>query len=76
VWRKTLGQMGSGLAADGNGDNEIDADDYNVWRTNFGRTAGSGASNSSAVVPELVTIAQVIAGGLSHWSLCGRVSRR
>jgi autotransporter-associated beta strand protein len=26
--------------------------DYDVWRTNFGRTAGSGASNNAAAVPE------------------------
>jgi hypothetical protein len=37
VWRKTDGQQAG----------------YNLWRTNFGRTAGSGAGlASSAAVPE------------------------
>jgi len=26
--------------------------DYDVWRANFGRTAGSGTSNNEAAVPE------------------------
>lgn len=45
VWRNSLGQLGSGLAADGYPDNKIDAGDYNVWRTQFG--AGNGAGGLS-----------------------------
>ena len=56
LWRKTLGQTGSGLPADGNNNNEIDPGDYTVWRANFGLSAlNSGATAglpSSAAVPE------------------------
>ncbi len=61
VWRDSLGQTGSGLAADGSGNNLVDTDDYNVWRSHFGQTAGSGSgaaniANAGAVVPEPATL--------------------
>jgi len=34
VWRNTLGQVGAGLAADGNFNGMIDNDDYDVWKLN------------------------------------------
>jgi hypothetical protein len=46
LWRKTLGQMGPGLAADGSGNNHVDGDDFTVWRGQFGTTAGAGAAAS------------------------------
>jgi hypothetical protein len=54
VWRSTLGQSGSGLAADGNGNGTIDTGDYAVWKTNFGSTSGSGSGSfvTVASVPE------------------------
>ena len=48
VWRKTLGQTGAGLAADGDGDNQVGPGDYDIWRANFGQMAGSGAALPSA----------------------------
>jgi hypothetical protein len=42
IWRKTLGQVGPGLAADGDSNGHIDIGDLNFWRANFGRTAGAG----------------------------------
>ena len=51
IWRDTLGQVGAGLPADGNHNNMIDAGDYTVWTTNFGMSAGSGAT-SAKQVPE------------------------
>ena len=39
VWRKTLGQRGSGLAANGDRSGAIDAGDDDVWHTNFGQVA-------------------------------------
>jgi hypothetical protein len=40
-------------AADVDGNNKIDVADYNMWKSNFGRTSGSGASSDSiAAVPE------------------------
>jgi sugar lactone lactonase YvrE len=48
VWRNSLGQVGTGLAADGDGDGRIDADDRNVWRAQFGNVIGSGAGGGVA----------------------------
>ena len=61
VWRKTLGQSGTGLAADGTGplgtpDGLVNQLDYQFWRSHFGQTAGSGASvaatSASDAIPE------------------------
>jgi hypothetical protein len=53
LWRRSLGQTGNGLPADGDGDGRVDQDDYGVWRGNFGRTAGSlSGTNFNATVPE------------------------
>jgi hypothetical protein len=59
VWRNTVGQTGSGLAADGTGpggtpDGMVDELDYQFWVNHFGATsAGSGAASSA--VPEPAT---------------------
>ncbi len=37
AYRKTLGQMGVGLFADGNGDNMVESGDLGVWRSQFGK---------------------------------------
>ena len=50
-----FGQIGAGLAADGNNNGQIDAADYDVWRANFGKPAiGSGATagSPSSALPE------------------------
>ena len=57
VWRSTLDQTGTDLAADGNDNGAVDAADYQLWRANFGITAklGGGALADlprSASVPE------------------------
>ena len=58
VWRNTMGQTGSGLAADGNGDYQINVGDLTTWRAHFGQALlGAGAelefnSSISAAVPE------------------------
>ncbi len=55
VWRKSEGQTGAGLAADGDGNGVINDDDYGVWRAHFGQTPGSGANvglPGNAAVPE------------------------
>jgi len=49
VWRDSLGQMGFGLATNGNGDSKITIGDYNFWKTNFGNHAGNGSARSLAV---------------------------
>ena len=55
VWRNTLGEMGTGLDADGDASGTVDDDDYDVWKTHFGEIAGSGSGGASpyhAAVPE------------------------
>src|SRR5204862_423362 len=57
LWRKTLGQTGSGLATDGNANGQIDQADFYVWRAHFGQTAGSGSGTSAnTAVPEPATL--------------------
>lgn len=47
VWRDTLGQVGTGLAADGTLDGTVDELDYDLWAGTFGASlpTGSGAKN-------------------------------
>lgn len=61
LWRKTFGESGVILAADGNFSHQIDDPDYEVWRAHFGETnaPGFGASNltggaagSASAIPE------------------------
>jgi hypothetical protein len=63
VWRDMLGQSGTGLVADGNGDTMITDLDYNVWKSNFGQTAGSG-SLANVAVPEPAALLIAVAAGL------------
>jgi T5SS/PEP-CTERM-associated repeat protein len=62
VWRKTQGQTGAGLAADGNNDGVVDAADYSFWRSNFGSLVGDGSASGpvatalTASVPEPSTL--------------------
>ena len=64
VWRKTLGQMGTSLAADGNGNGQIDSGDYNVWRAHFGQIAGSG-SLAKITIPEPATFVMLLIGAFA-----------
>ena len=52
VWRDSLGQTGTGLAANGDDTGAsagvIDQADYNIWKANFGNIAGPGAGSGSA----------------------------
>ena len=53
VWRDSLGQVGTGLAADGDASGAIDAGDYDVWKLHFGEAAGNGSAGASpSQVPE------------------------
>jgi hypothetical protein len=79
-----------GIPGDYNEDGKVDAADYvvwrkgningqqgyNDWRTNFGRTSGSGSSiGSSAAVPEPGTVALLLLAAIAAvGSRCGRRS--
>lgn len=57
LYRKTLGQSGIGLSADGNDTNSIEPGDFGVWRSRFGITSAAGSSSAaSATVPEPASI--------------------
>jgi hypothetical protein len=60
VWRRTLGDTGAGLAADGNWSGAVDAGDYDVWKRNIGFSAIAGSG--SAAVPEPSAIVLMLAG--------------
>lgn len=51
VWRDTLGQSGTGLAADGDNSGTVDELDYDIWRQAF----DAGGTNPLAAVPEPTT---------------------
>jgi hypothetical protein len=59
LWRKTLGQSGPILAADGNLSHQIDAGDYDAWRAHFGEQGAPGRSEafSRSNIPEPNTVA-------------------
>ncbi len=70
VWRKTLGDVGAGLAADGNGNRIIDVGDYTIWLGRLGQGVAS-ATVSDASVPEPSAVALSILG-----LLAGTIVRR
>lgn len=75
VWRDELGQTGFNLPADGDGDNTITQNDYNIWRSNFGNHFGSGAvASATATVPEPATFLLLTFAVASYYPLRSRAS--
>ena len=69
VWRNSVGELGSGLPADGNGNGQIDPGDYEIWKNNFGLTTGNGAGRGARVtVPEPASALLLILA-MSIWLL-------
>jgi hypothetical protein len=66
VWRRSLGQIGTGLAADGNNDGVVDHADFDVWRAHFGQTASGAGSGTAAnaAVPEPATMPMMLLVGI------------
>ena len=64
VWRKSLNQQGSGLAADSNGDGIVNTADYNFWRSRVGNVivSTSGLGTSTAI-PEPTSAALLLFAG-------------
>jgi GH35 family endo-1,4-beta-xylanase len=76
VWRDTYGST-TDLRANGDDSNSvIDDDDYQVWLDNFGmvQASGSGASATSAAVPEPATAVLLLMAALA-WR-CSAARRR
>lgn len=70
VWQKTVSST-TDLRADGNGDGDINQDDHNVWRSNFGRvyvdepaTATTASTVDEGVLQGVVSIGT--AGQVRH----------
>ncbi|HEY3391921.1 MAG TPA: hypothetical protein VGK58_04400, partial [Lacipirellulaceae bacterium] len=75
VWRATVGQTGSGLAADGDANNQIDDADYRLWRANFGVTSDNG-SLATATAPEPASLVLLLpAAGILVFPAVGRKPR-
>jgi glucose dehydrogenase len=70
LWRGTFGSA-TNLAADGNGNGEVDAADYTTWRDHLGQMVG--ADSQSAAVPEPAPIVLMI---LAAASACTRRIQR
>jgi hypothetical protein len=67
VWRKSAGEAGFFLPADGNPDNEINGLDYDVWTAQYGETSGSDAPQApphSVAVPEGQSIGLLLISGI------------
>jgi hypothetical protein len=68
-WRKTLGQVGAGLAADGDWSGKVDAGDHDVWLADFGRVAvSSNARASNTTVPEPACLLPILVAALAAWA--------
>ncbi len=76
LWRNTMGQTGSGLAADGNGDFQISMGDLATWRAHFGQAVTGAAAGielgSATTVPEPTAFVLLAVGVI----MVGPVRRR
>jgi hypothetical protein len=70
VWRKTNGQNGVGLAADGNADNTISAADLDAWKARFGATIAGGFT-AGPIVPEPTNLIALLVGTFTMLPHCG-----
>jgi len=52
IWRKQAGQSAPGLAADADGDDDVDEFDLGIWRASYGASSTSGLLGGGATVPE------------------------
>ena len=59
LWRKSAGQVGVGLAADGTGNGVVDVADYNLWRSRFGATV-AGSAVGAVMVPEPAALSLLV----------------
>jgi hypothetical protein len=81
VWRDTLGQAGTGLAADSTGpagvpDGRVDQLDYGFWKGNFGNMLGTGSGRvSGTTAPEPSTMPLAVAGALALTAMLRRRRR-
>jgi peroxidase len=75
VFRDTMGQTGTGLAADADHNGKIDAADYTVWKLVFGSNYQLTGSGSLATVPEPSSATLSLMAVATLFSLCWNRSR-
>ena len=75
VWRDKVGQIGVGMAADGDHDNAIGSGDYDVWASHYGQTSGGTGAMASHAVPEPATAAPLLVG-IAAILVVGRTNRK
>jgi hypothetical protein len=60
IWRKSVGQIGTGLAADANRDGSVTAADFDIWRSHLGQIASPGSGSvADSAVPEPATLISI-----------------
>jgi hypothetical protein len=68
VWRKMLGQnVNRGTSADGDGNGVIEPADLDVWKAEFGTTAGGGGSLDAAVPEPAAASMLLLLGAYCHF---------
>ena len=72
VWRDSLGQTGSGLAADADQNGKIDTEDYNLWKQLFGSQYAAAGGGSIASVPEPGSTLLALFARFSCLGICHR----
>jgi hypothetical protein len=83
AWRKTEGDTGFFLPADGHADNEINGLDYDVWAAHYGEIPGIGAAQAplhAAAVPEgrnirLLVVGLIVTALFARSSHVGRLEK-
>jgi beta-glucanase (GH16 family) len=55
TWRKSFGQSGIGLPADGSGNGSIGQEDYDIWRQHVDSSTLPAAAAIAAMIPEPTT---------------------
>jgi hypothetical protein len=77
MWRNSIGQTGSTLVADGDGNWKIDNDDFNTWRAHYGQSvaASAAAMDAAAGVPEPASLVLLLTSGIFAFGACGGRTR-
>jgi hypothetical protein len=80
LWRNTLNQTGTGLAADGNTNDRIDTGDFTIWRSSFGtRNTATGATAgivSTGIIPVPEPNTALVFAGLMAFVLTSTARNR
>lgn len=74
VWRDSLGQSGSGLAADGDKNGSVGPEDFSIWKMEFGsfvaEEGGGALASNSVPEPSAIALVMLAIGAIANcrWS--------